>query len=364
MSFWKNKYIFASLIAGISTLLFILFAYFHFFELWQLKLSDYLYGNHAPSEDIVMVLIDDPTLARENGLSHIDTWERSIYAKVLNNIGKYEPKAVVFDIFFEKEKDEPGDNYLAKSILESSFPIILGYPTYYEDSESTFKYILPLPLLIKDNTWLGIANTYPDMDDVVRKYSYGDFNKTSVDTHPSLALSTIEAISGLDIPGLEESFINNYADNSSGQKYSFISFYRVFKDEYDGSTFNPSDFKDKIVIIGVYTDLLGDSYQTPVGQLYGMEIHANAMQTILEQRFLRNVSLAEQAALIFVLCFLGAFIFMLSKIRWSLVVLVVVPVFYTLLAPVAFANGIILDMVHPYLALPTVFVASYMYRYI
>jgi adenylate cyclase len=55
---------------------------------------------------------------------------------------------------------------------------------------------------------------------------------------------------------------------------------------------------------------------------------------------------------------------MYTKIRWSVPFLFVTPLLYSLAAPLAFKNGLIIDLVHPYLALPTVFIACYMYRYV
>ena len=95
----------------------------------------------------------------------------------------------------------------------------------------------------------------------------------------------------------------------------------------------------------------------------GIEIHANAIQTILEQKFLRNESMLEKSIALILLCMIASLIFMYSKN--PVVKLVFLAATGTASrCPLFFNQGIILDLVHPYLALPTVLIASYMYRYL
>jgi adenylate cyclase len=98
--------------------------------------------------------------------------------------------------------------------------------------------------------------------------------------------------------------------------------------------------------------------------MYGVEIHANAIQTILEQKFLRNMTQTEKIFLIVFLSLLSVFVFMFTRIRWSVIYLFAVPTAYALLAQPIFDRGIIVDLVHPFLVIATSFIAVYVYRYL
>jgi adenylate cyclase len=66
-----------------------------------------------------------------------------------------------------------------------------------------------------------------------------------------------------------------------------------------------------------------------------------------------------------ILAALSTFLFLYTKVRWSLLYLFGVPLVYTLLAPWAFNNlNLIFDMVHPYLVILSSFAAVYIYRYV
>ena len=90
--------------------------YSQLLSLWQLDFSNNLYGKLEPSNDIVVVGIDNRTI--EN-LGWPDNWSRGIYARMLDNLNQYDPEVVAFDIVFLNERDEEGDNKFAESYPEN-----------------------------------------------------------------------------------------------------------------------------------------------------------------------------------------------------------------------------------------------------
>lgn len=160
----------------------------------------------------------------------------------------------------------------------------------------------------------------------------------------------------------------NFFSRPGKNRYQTISFLDVYKEDYSQYENNPEGFfKDKIVLIGPKANFFNDLYVTPVSlidKMPGIELQANALQTILEQKFLRNLTFPEKAAIIIFLALTAAFTFMFTKIRYSLIYLVGVPLAYTLAAQPAFNAGVILDLVHPYFTVVAVFMAVYLYRYV
>ncbi len=402
----RNTKILATALIGLIsfTLIGALF-FFKSFEIFQLKISNSLYGRDKPGNQIIIVRVDNPTINSETGLGDYKNWSRSYYAKVIENINKFEPKVIGVDFVFRRPKDTEGDKALADSLSKVKAPVIIyrndepefNAQGYFSSNKSSILG-LPLPELTGlSNIILSVSTAKADKDGVIRKIYPGIFDgiRNIYDESFAFAISRayLANLAKADAPPLSDKsyLINTLGGNKieipleSGQM--LIRFFShplgVFSQEKQRATFNnisfldaynnqfgvfdPANFKDKIVLIGLTAATNEDLYFTPVDpvqRMSGVEIQANAIQTILEQKFLRNMTTAEVLILLFLLSFGSAFVFMFTRIRWSVLYLIVVPTAYALLAPVAFDRGLIFDLVHPYLAMLLVFIAAYMYRYL
>ena len=387
MPFWKNKLIIASLIGLLVTVVFLLLAHLNFFAVWQIKFADNLYTRVEPSNEIIIVTVDDASVDPFEGLGRFETWDRGYYAKAIENINKYDPQAVALDFFLRDPRTKEGDEYLSNVLSETKNPIIGFWNFINNDVEEDGYFISykenphPYSLFSElENVTIALTKAINDPDDVYRRMLPGIYDRARDSFNESLAFAIARKASGAapmnespgvwlsqyeDVPLEAGQMLINFATKPVLEKtYATISFKDVYNETF--GTFDPNFFRDKIVLIGATAIAIDDLYFTPTHKeirMPGVEIHANALQTILEQRFLRNMTLFEQFLLLLVLSLATAFVFVYTKIRWSLLTLVAVPSAYAFAAPVAFNNGLILDLVHPYLAIASVFVASYMYRY-
>lgn len=392
--FLKNK-LFASifLFAG-AALVFSCLAYFGIFSLWQLQLADQLYGSQKASDQIVVVGIDDRTLSNQEGLGNYESWSRSFYAQLLRNINKYQPKVVAFDVVFQSKKDQKGDEDFQQALAETKNPILSLYlqpdvDNHLIQKKNTAVTRRPYELFTQpDNVTLNNIVTFLDKDNVARRSIPIIYDEERNQYYENLALGIVRRfLGGQQAPSQPEISDNKYIDKI-GEKIikiplekgemlinyaplrlqdgGYISFIDTYKENY--RNVDPEKlFKNKIVLIGPMSASFKDSFTTPVNKLVqmpGVEIHANAVQTILDQAFLRNLTLPEQVMLILLFCALGAFVFMYTKIRWSVLFLVALPALYGFAAPFAFSKGLILDLVHPFLAIIAMFMAVYIYRYL
>ena len=80
---------------------------------------------------------------------------------------------------------------------------------------------------------------------------------------------------------------------------------------------NPSDFKNKIVLIGVTDPLIHDEYLTPLGAWPGVTIIANSLVMQLSKRYLVSASMAANITFMFLLGLLIIFINIRSKFIWN-----------------------------------------------
>lgn len=374
MSFWKNKKVVTPLAGILFALLFSLFAGVGVFKVWQLNLSDLFYGRNAVNKDIVIIKIDEASL---EALGEFPTWSRSNYARVLRNINKYSPRLVAFDLYFKNARELEGDVDFSEALGETSIAVLpvryarvqqqdngLFSPTNVDFQESLLQLFATIPRIVSPTINVDI-----DDDETVRRMLPGIQTQSGFLESFSFAIARLYSANETDSVPLENGqMLINYASDpfttSVENGYTSLSFIKVYNEDY--GPIGPEIFRDKIVLIGATAKVLEDLYFTPmsdVERMPGVEIHANAIQTILEQNFLYNMPLWAKVLLIFVVALAAAYVFLYTSIRWSLVFLFGFPLMYTLAAPLAFGQGLILDLVHPYLTLVTVFVAAYMYRY-
>ena len=136
-----------------------------------------------------------------------------------------------------------------------------------------------------------------------------------------------------------------------------------FVDVIEGN-FDRALVRDKIVLIG--PTIRGvDEHPTPTStqrRMWGIEILANAVETVVHQRYLVPPPFAVTAAAIVALALLAA---VLTGIRspWlgALALLAVLAVYLTL-AAVAFDAGVVLNLIYPPAALLAVFAATLAHR--
>jgi serine/threonine-protein kinase len=166
-----------------------------------------------------------------------------------------------------------------------------------------------LPALAEVAAGIGHTNLFPDADGFIRhqvhlvSYLRGSYV-------PSYPLAIVKAFKGLghedisivqgqgvflrtspvqvtQIPVVSrrmETLISWHA--GPGVAFHYTPFARVYKNEFQASL-----FKDKIVIIGPTAPGIGDRFVTPIsGNLPGVDLVANAVANILQQRFFSRPS--------------------------------------------------------------------------
>ncbi|MBU1992597.1 MAG: adenylate/guanylate cyclase domain-containing protein [Patescibacteria group bacterium] len=366
----KNKIIASIGIAVATTFILSIFAYFGVGETWHLKLSDGNFTRNEPSEEIVIVAID-PKSTSDQGLGRFYDWSRSYYAQVLDNIGKYNPKAVGIDLlFFNKsrgiddktlidlytntksaedfakqtseyiKKDHPDDIKFAQSIEKAGNVVLAGVDVNGEVAKS-------IPLLTTAAKDTGLVNAMPDDDGIVRRVPL----KNSL-------ISKIAHLSEILVPQEDELIINYAAEPYQYKRISFV-------DAYNGD-FGESAVKGKIVLIGP-TDLsLQDVQFTPnakTSPMPGVEVHANAIQTLIEGNVLSEQRFSNLATVLLVTALVAVVAFILLNIPLGIVAALVLMIAYTAAARYMFDKNVIWNMLYPYAAIILAYISTMIYRY-
>src|SRR5467141_2994414 len=238
-----------------------------------------------------------------------------------------------------------------------------------------------------DYSWTGFFNAPPDADGIVRRASlvlpYGRTkNPDEWDIYPSLDLMTARAYLGppaqdmnliygpqgiveirfgkallLHPDGRGQMMINYQGPASTFTHYSIVDVLQ--------KTFPPGAFQGKIILVGATATGIGDLRGTPYGgtNYPGVEIHANVIDNILNQRFLKYGFRQALADVLLILSFgipLGIWMALVSP-RWmwfgvSLLLPVVAMNFW------AFLHGWWLNLLVPALTLYTNVLLVPLYR--
>ena len=226
--------------------------------------------------------------------------------------------------------------------------------------------MLPIPAL-RSQAKAGIVNINPDQDGVTRKITAKFVAEdTSVYNHFAVEiLKTYYENKGVSLKKLNEipqhdQFIKvNYA--APPESFKRFSFSEVL----DGSVV-PANFTDKIVLIGATAPDLHDEQLTPLSngvQMPGVEIHANAIQTILEEKYLfpetDEAAAVTMTAVVIILTAVLIFLPILPAIVISLITIVA----YILYCIFSFDNGVVRNIVVPPLAIFATGTANIVYKY-
>lgn len=368
----------------------------------QQDLSANLYQERELTEDIVIVAIDPKSLSTpsQGGLNGFSSWPSAYYGQVLDTIEAQNPSAVLFDILFAVESngikraelamiaENSGDSLsFAENVLgylqtphpyDLAFAEALGrYDNEYliksaagentldpqTDSfvyESSFK---PLELYEK-NTNLAYYNVSVSEESQNMGSIFAIPLRFSVDgvieEHADLKLvrEHLGADFPLEIPTEEGQMLINYAAPS--YSYPMISFADVYYGQVD-----PSVFENKIVLIGATAAILQDLQYTPIDQdspMPGIEIHANAIQTILDEAYLVKEGTVGFLITIAVLSMGMVFLTLFAPILVGSGVLVASIVAFPFYAQWRFNHGTVIDLIWPVFALLASYLTALAYR--
>ena len=288
--------------------------------------------------EVVIIDIDEQSLGKFGQFP----WNRTVFAKILDQLNTSNPKAIGFDIFFtEKDKQSPDeiiksynlipsdvselqnlkgpDDLFAEKLKDSKSVIaVLGsnVPSHSnydrkakarflskggEPKQFTYSYpfsIGSLEKLEKNVQGLGSISFLDQLDGIIRSLPLiVQFNKK---IYPTMGLEMVRVGSKqkniyveLNEVGINRISARPYKVESDPNGIIWIKYKKSNKkqyisagDVYDGN-FEKSFFENKYVLIGASAQGLFDLVKTPLGiTIPGVEVHANVIENILDQSYL------------------------------------------------------------------------------
>jgi adenylate cyclase len=308
----KRILICAAIVAGSVTVT-ALTQNIEFFRLVDLKGQDahFVLRGPRPVKNIVIVGIDDRALTRYSEL--LNFWQ-PYYADAMRAAAQGGAKVMVLDVAFaidvaRYEKDN--DALLAAAFAETfpHMPVVCAFVA----SDSEQARAVPLNMLSSAMGGSAFANLTADNDDFVRKQVLIEASKPDVPTEQltrGMALRAAEKFTGQDatlrdgklyfagreVPmDSERNLTINYAGPSD--TFPHISLYDVVTAYRAGDVAQLEKwFKGSAVLVGPDLNTGEDRHATPFYTAFtlskkwrtaGVEVHANALNTLLTGDFLR-----------------------------------------------------------------------------
>ena len=301
-------------------------------------------------------------------------WPRSIFAHVIENLTEAGVKAIGIDIVMSDSDplSAENDSMLVKQIKKSGKVVVAGKvddtqeqkklarqtntDKIYENFQNIFFFA---------DSSIGLVTTPSDNDGVYRRYlPYASV--TTVNKHiPSFSYAILNKYYGMEndyvasrgddyfdynnkrIPQFDRysTLVNFYGSNGTFKRIPLIDVLddKDFKtiDEVDGIELNIWDsedgllqsgiFKDKIVLIGstmpedkdIFPVAFSEGQHSGDNLMYGVEFHANAIQNVINNDFLKKQSKFSETFFIFLLtgfAFFGTSLLRKIKLRFGFLV--------------------------------------------
>ena len=285
-------------------------------EILRLKSFDYVLQNEVktPSDAVTIVTIDEEAIEMHGQWP----WKRDVLAQLIFDLRNAGTGIIVMPLLFSEEDRLGGDDVFCEA---------LGYGTVIAQTGTTQKttsnavprgvakigdplpYLFewdgmvgPLPKLAECTAGVGVINTAPEIDGVIRRVPL--LMKIGEEVYPNMAIETIRVAVGdpsyqvkADATGIIAMRVPAYATiNTDTNARIWVRWNKEFKTVSAAST-DFSELAGTTVIIAMTAEGLGGVVATPIGEQYDYVISAQTLQTILDGETIKRYdSLVELLA--------------------------------------------------------------------
>lgn len=368
----------------------------------------------ADSSHLVIVEISEDSF---ESLPDNWPWPRSYYARLVANLTRAGARAVGIDVLFigDDAHDPQNDALLRKTLKDAGIVVLAGRLDIDNKSYRIFRSSENYGNEFFDvDSSLGFVNVLKDPDEVVRRYvpaadylpSFGFAVLNRYFALPPLTLPERPdnggfSIGGIEIPAYDDaSVLINYFGPSRSFRHVDIAdvldddTFTTVEESVSGEQINAfSDpdfgylfdgtFRDKIVLVGSTVPEDQDIHHVPIARggyagsntMFGVEIHANLLESVLRNDFLQRQSPLASLLTIFFLTLITFFVTSwLKGSKTSHHIMVEVNGFLFAVAELALIvflsirlfidAGYVLPLVGPVLAVAAGYVASTAYHFV
>ena len=280
-------------------------------EILRLKGFDLLLQSEKKelSQDIAVITIDEKAIEKYGQWP----WKRDVLADVIIKLREAEVGIIVLPILFSEEDRLGGDKQLAEVLQYGVVISQVGttqanknaVPRGIAKINDPIAYMFewpgmlgPIPLLGEKASGVGVVNTVPEVDGVVRRIPL--IMKIGNDTYPAMAIEVIRVATGApsyQVKAGEGGIIAMRVPGFSTIKTDPNGrIWLRWNKEYDTISLSDLDqvgkFKGKTVIISTTAEGLNSIVATPLGEKYMYEITASTLSTVLDGKNITRVDIS------------------------------------------------------------------------
>ena len=259
------------------------------FEVAELKALDTQFairGARDPASPIVIVTIDEDSF---DELNLAWPWPRELHAQLLDRLSAARPAAIGLDLVFaEPSSRGPADDEALAQAVARAGNVVLGAALTVVKAAGFVKEDLNPPIRpIRDGAaGFGFVNFEIDADAFVRRgaltRAFQDRPLEGFDLR-LYRLAQNAGVAAARLPRRTPVLINF---RGSPRTFAAVPYHRVVSGELP-----PETFAGKIVLVGATSIILHDVFPTPFapgGNMPGVEIHANMLETLLQGEPIRR----------------------------------------------------------------------------
>ena len=312
---------------------------------------------------IKIIGIDEKTMAE---LGPIQTWSRSFYADLLrklNEKAESKPLLVGFDVLFSGNVDAGDDDFTAAA-AESGNVVIVDHLIYGRKLTTNEDGFASYPVESIEEPFeslssvcnMGYSNVSQDSDGTVRRIIPSEFYEGAEQKMFSNILyeeyCKRKGITPNAVPiDKNGRAIINYSGKPGD--YEYVSMIDVLNGNIDARAFT-----DSIVLVGAYAPGMQDDFEVPNGgshQMYGVEVHANILQSYIQGRFSVNGNKYIFGLISAVIAMLMYLLFRKFKPWLSLIIMIIVIIAFVFVLIIFNNHGTAYSIIY----LPMMLILSY-----
>jgi len=305
-------------------------------------------------------------------------WPRRYHAALLSILSQWQVHGVVFDAFFSEASldafdDKAFSEALSKTKNDYAGSVLEDSTAFNSDvkKKSNKVWVHSIPEIERHLRGVGHVNITPDLDGITR---HVELNLSeNGESHSYLGAAVAKdylADSGrvydekkipLDHQGR---MLINWVDRWE-KSYRHYSYWDVLQSyaaiqKNEKPIVSPEELKGKIVLIGVTASGLTDIKGVPLQAIFpGVGVIANVMNSVLTNQFTREASPKENAAIILMIAFCLAFLFLKSSKEFAWTAVLTASVAWVAIAFVVFCQlNIFFQVLNPLLLFLSFFMFS------
>jgi adenylate cyclase len=289
-------------------------------------------GDLDPPADIAIVGIGEQSFTE---LGEQWPFPRSLHAEAITRLKRDGARVIAYDVQFTEPSNPADDQALADAIARAGNVVLA---TTVVDDRGGTSVLGGEKVLRSLGARAAHAGLTTDSGRVARRMAH------EIDRLETFSVAAVERSTGRQVP--EDAFPDPaWIDYHGRTNVRTIPFHRIVRGDFE-----PGTFRDQIVVVGATAPSLQDVHPTSVSAdefMYGVEIQANAISTLMRDFPLREVPGWVNVALILLFGAVGPLIAMrFGPLRAALIGLGLAGLYFAFVQ-LTFNNGLIVGFIYP-----------------